>query len=266
MSDEHLLIAGPPKPEPTQLALHPKEQRRGQLALWASCAAVLISLTAAVGSVWQAREAGRARIEAERSRQIAEKTLELSRSLSEAADRTASANEDSVKVAARGINVALDSLMAQTRPYIEITGANFSGGGLAFKFRNSGTTTAYNLHFQYWVELESTTYRAPPVCVSDWIIDGPSANLPSSAVTEHAFYPDAGPSSDPHDDRTCWPKLGDPTHTIDGRTLDPNNTEYDFKLTIRYTDRNNRSLEQRMCYMYDPEIHHDSGETLEPCF
>jgi hypothetical protein len=93
MADEQFVIPTPPKPEKTQLATHPKERRRANLAIGVACLAAIFTL-------WQACEAHHARTDVKKAADLQAKDVERSRK----------AAEDSARAADRGADAAWNSV------------------------------------------------------------------------------------------------------------------------------------------------------------
>jgi len=55
MADDQYLLPVPEKPEQTQLPEHPKEQRRGKIAIAVACLAAAFTLWQRLGSTFGAR-------------------------------------------------------------------------------------------------------------------------------------------------------------------------------------------------------------------
>jgi hypothetical protein len=89
MADDQYLIPPPPKPESTQLAQHPQDKRRANVAIVIAALAVLLTL-------FQAYEAHRARVDAKAASDMQSKDVERSRK----------AAEDSAIAANRGADAA----------------------------------------------------------------------------------------------------------------------------------------------------------------
>jgi hypothetical protein len=93
MADDQYVIQPPPRPEGTQLATHPKEQRRVNIAIGVACLAAIFTL-------WQACEAHQARVDAKKAVDLQAKDVERSRK----------AAEDSAQAANRGADAAWSSV------------------------------------------------------------------------------------------------------------------------------------------------------------
>src|SRR5215471_6415140 len=94
MANDDLLIQPPPGPEKTQLAQHPNEQRRANIAIVVSLGALLASGAAAGFAGWQVWEAHQARLDARKASEAQARDVERSRL---AAERSASAAEAMVQ-------------------------------------------------------------------------------------------------------------------------------------------------------------------------
>jgi len=283
MSDEELIIHVSPKEEPTQLAAHPKDQRRAAVALWISCTSLLLAIAAATGSVWQAVEAHKARIEAainadaqrldvERSSRAAEQSAGASVSLADAARRSAIAEEENAKTSSRSADAAVDSLAAQTRPFIDVLSAHYdrSSDEVVFQLRNSGATTAYGLDLRSWLQgtsqiderLEKRRIRGCPPPMIGYLLDPKNLVSGESTIaglprpTGDAAY---GPGCSPGAESEVGPRSSVFDKYFGSESPDP---DVYIMLAIRYVGRDRRRYEQVYCYSDDTS---KDGASLPPC-
>jgi hypothetical protein len=130
-ADDRYLLGERPQPEQTQLAQHPNEQRRANLAL-------LIALIAACFTAWQVWESHEARIDAkiasdkqtadvERSMRAAEASATAAQNLVVTESRAARASEHAAYAAARSAKSSEQSLiltrkeiMLSNQPFLDI--------------------------------------------------------------------------------------------------------------------------------------------------
>jgi hypothetical protein len=188
----------------------------------------------------------------DRSRTAAERSAQAAIAIAEAAKRTAAASEESAQLSKRSVEIGVDSLIAQTRPYVEVVEARYdvSSSGIIFDARNSGNTTAYGLFSRYWMEFGKWTSRNNSFnrrCRSGEFISVEPEDLPSHASRHYQFATVLGMSSDPHERYLpCWPRIekGENESTIGG------DGGYILMISLEYHDQKNHPYTQLLCYEY----------------
>lgn len=119
----------------------------------------LARVEAAAASAAQKMDVERSRIAAERSRDAAERLASATQNISESSERTAKAAETSTTFSAQQLRAALEGLVAQQRPALEITAFKLSGDmGVAINLtlKNSGHSPAQNVRTEAKVEIGSS--------------------------------------------------------------------------------------------------------------
>jgi len=129
MADDQYVIPTPPKPEKTQLATHPKEQRRANIAIAVAC-------LAAVFTLWQACEAHQARVDAKKAADLQAKDVERSRKAAESSANAANSGADAAWNGVTQLTALVTTVQAELRssermfqieqqPVIELKGLSF---------------------------------------------------------------------------------------------------------------------------------------------
>jgi hypothetical protein len=147
MPDDQYALPPPPTPEQTQLAQHPHEQRRANIA-------IAIAILAVFGTAWQAWEAHQARIDAKTAADSQAKDVERSRV---AAEKSADAAQSVADTAADTLTRSIESFRIDERAWIEIAPptpilkvpASTTYGGALFTYdfflKNVGKTAAFEI-------------------------------------------------------------------------------------------------------------------------
>jgi hypothetical protein len=154
MADDQYLIPSPAKPEETQLATHPKEQGRTNIAIGIAC-------LAAVFTLFQAYEAHRARLDAKTAADAQAKDVERSRK----------AAEDSATAANRGADAAWNSV-TQLGNLVATGRAQLKSSERMFEIEQLPSVGLTSLSFESFTDKSPRMDPSKPTVIKIGIVNG----------------------------------------------------------------------------------------------